>query len=76
MKSLLLLASLFCFGRMPAGAQQEDDQGIKVYWTQGVIYKSNIDGSGEEKVTEGYGPGPFPRSEVRGLYPRWGIVPV
>ena len=55
MKALLLLASLFCFGGMPAGAQEEENQGIKVYGIKGVIYKSNLDGSGEQRLTEGYG---------------------
>ena len=53
---LLLLASFYCFGGMPAGAQEEN-QGIKVYGTkEGVIYKSNLDGTGEQKLTEGYAP--------------------
>ncbi len=54
MKALLLLA-LYCFGGMPAGAQEE---GIKVYVNleEGVIYKSNLDGSGEQRLVEGWGP--------------------
>lgn len=54
---VLLLASLLCFGKVPAGAQEAENQGIKVYGTlDGVIYKSNLDGSGEQKLTEGDGP--------------------
>ena len=53
---LLLLASLYCFGGMPAGAQEEENQGIKVYGRGGVIYKSNLDGSGEQRLTEGHEP--------------------
>ena len=59
MKALvLLLASLFCFGGMPSGAREEENQGIKVYgdFREGVIYKSNLDGSGEQRLTEGYDP--------------------
>ena len=52
MKALLLLA-LYCFGGMPAGAQEEEDPRIKVYRREGVIYKSNLDGSGEQRLTEG-----------------------
>ena len=54
---VLLLASLLCFGRVPAGAQEEENPGIKVYGTRdGVIYKSNLDGSGEQRLTDGYVP--------------------
>ncbi len=57
MKALvLLLASVMCFGGMPAGAQEEENQGIKVYGRGGVIYKSNLDGSGEQRLTEGRRP--------------------
>ena len=57
MKALvLLLASLLCLGEMPAGAQDQESEGIKVYGKKGVIYKSNLDGSGEQKLTEGTGP--------------------
>ena len=53
---LLLLASLLCFGSMPAGAQDQESEGVKVYGRRGVIYKSNLDGSEEQKLADGYGP--------------------
>ena len=54
---VLLLASLLCFNKVPAGAQEEENPEIKVYGTlDGVIYKSNLDGSGEQKLTDGYVP--------------------
>ena len=59
MKALvLLLASVLCFGGMPAKAQEEEteDQGFKVYAKREVIYISNLDGSGERELTEGYHP--------------------
>ena len=57
MKALvLLLASLLFLDGSPAHAQEEENQGIKVYGKRGVIYKSNLDGSGEQRLTEGWGP--------------------
>ena len=59
MKALVLLASLFCFGGMSAQAQEEEteqDQGFRVYHRREVIYISNLDGSGERELTEGYHP--------------------
>ena len=67
MNALVLLAFLFCFGcEMPVGAQAQeeeeatDDQGIKVYRKWGEedseIYISNLDGSGERKLADGYDP--------------------
>ena len=53
---VLLLASLLCFGGMPTRAQEQETQGIEVYVREGVIYKSNLDGSGEQRLTEGRGP--------------------
>ena len=44
----------------PVGAQEEEeagqDQGFKVYAKREVIYISNLDGSGERQLTEGYHP--------------------
>ena len=53
---LLLLVSLSHLGSLPAEAQdEEENQKIKVYETkEGVIYISNLDGSGERKLTDGY----------------------
>ncbi len=70
MKALvLLLAFLFCFGcEMPVEAQAQEeeeagqDQGFKVYWEfvdddrEYVIYRSNLDGSGERELAVGYTP--------------------
>ena len=58
MKALLLLASLYWLGETPAEAQQEeaDDQGFKVYSRREVIYISNLDGSGERQLAQGYDP--------------------
>ncbi len=59
MKALvLLLASVLCFGGMPAKAQEEEteDQGFKVYAKREVIYISNLDGSGERQLAQGYDP--------------------
>ena len=59
MKALVvLLASVLCLGGLPAEAQEaEQDQGIRVYEKflegQWAIYLSNLDGSGERKLTLG-----------------------
>ena len=69
MKALVLLAFLFCLGcEMPVGGQVEEnqgeeenqEQGFKVYRKWGdedsEIYISNLDGSGERKLADGYDP--------------------
>ena len=58
---LVLLASVLCLDGWPAGAQKAgQDPGFKVYrkFVDGetLIYMSNLDGSGERKLTEGYYP--------------------
>ena len=57
MALVLLLASLSCLGGQPARAQKGGkDQGFKVYERSEKIYMSDLDGSGERKLAEGYSP--------------------
>ena len=59
MKALVLLLVCFSYlGGLPAMAQEEVNQGIKVYgsFEDGVIYISNLDGSGERLLAEGRDP--------------------
>ena len=74
MKALVLLLAFFCFGGMPAGAQEEEteqDQGFKVYHKREVIYISNLDGSGERKLADGWSPALSP-SRTHIVYVRRG----
>ena len=58
MKALLLLACFSYLGGVPAEAQEgeAENQGIKVYDRGEMVYKSNLDGSGEQLLAEGYEP--------------------
>ena len=54
---LVLLVSVLCLDGLPAGAQKAgQDQEFKVYHRREVIYMSNLDGSGERKLADGYSP--------------------
>ena len=72
MKTLLLLASLYWLGETPAEAQEEaEGSGFKVYDRRDVIYISNLDGSGERKLADGWSPGLSP-SRTHIVYVRRG----